>query len=219
MLKRIIFSALTLLTVTCIYSQVTLIDQHMETVNQIQIDFQEFMDEIKADLYQMGYIRSIHDEEESGNDEITTEVKDLNRTGLSSEIKSLNVPDMYPIDDIPVISSGYGFRKDPFTGRRAFHHGVDIVVPYNTDVLSTASGTVIRAGFDIIGGKHIIIDHNNSYKSYYGHLSGILVRKDETVTKGQVIGKSGNTGRSTGPHIHYQIFSEGKTIDPLLLIF
>ena len=207
MLKRIIFNAIVLSIGAYGHSQVTIIDRHNEMVNEIQNEFQAFINEIKAYSFQEGIGPT------------TLSSKDMDNSVINRGMTHINVPDRYPIENSPEISSPYGYRKDPFTNRRAFHHGVDIAVPSNTDVLSSASGTIIKTAYDRVGGNYIIIDHNNKYKTYYGHLSRILLKKGELVKKGQVIGKSGNTGRSTGPHIHYQVYSDGKSLNPLSLIY
>jgi murein DD-endopeptidase MepM/ murein hydrolase activator NlpD len=130
----------------------------------------------------------------------------------------LFLPTIYPIDGDPKISSPYGYRKDPFTHRKAFHHGIDIEIHIGTPVYACGSGVISDAGFDIYGGKFIEIDHGNEYRTLYAHLSKILVHEGDYVGKGKLIGKSGNTGRLTGPHIHYQVNFKGKSINPLSLI-
>ncbi|KKK52809.1 hypothetical protein LCGC14_3101190, partial [marine sediment metagenome] len=185
MVKRIIFIASALSFGVCGHSQVTIIDKHHEMVNEIQNEFQAFINEIKAYSFQEGIGPT------------TLSAKDMDNSEINRGMTHLNVPDRYPIENTPEISSPYGFRKDPFTKMRAFHHGIDIAVPTNTDVLSTASGTVFKTAYNRVGGNYIVIEHNNKHKTYYGHLSSILVKKGELVKKGQLIGKSGNTGRST----------------------
>ena len=131
---------------------------------------------------------------------------------------ALFLPTIYPIDGDPKISSTYGYRKDPFTHKRAFHHGIDIEAHSGTPVYACGSGVVSDAGYDAYGGKFIEIDHGNGYRSIYAHLSKILVHEGDSVHKGKQIAKSGNTGRSTGPHIHYQVNFKGKSVNPLSLI-
>ena len=189
-----------------VYPQTTLIDQHLKTINEMQVEFEEFINDIISNSFFYKV------------DPTSPAEKEITEPVPTTEKVETNIPDVYPITGTPDISSPFGYRKDPFTKLRAFHHGIDIAVPNNTDVLSTAPGIVFKTSYDKVGGNYIIIDHYNNYKTYYGHLSKILIRKNEKVEKGQVIGKSGNTGRSTGPHIHYQVFSDGKAIDPLLII-
>jgi murein DD-endopeptidase MepM/ murein hydrolase activator NlpD len=113
------------------------------------------------------------------------------------------------------ISSGFGYRADPISGRRKFHNGIDIKLKTGTSILATGGGVVQQIGYDRFLGNFIIINHQKDYQSIYGHLSSILVHKNQKVTTGQSIGYSGNSGRSTGPHLHYQINHKGKPVDPI----
>ena len=123
-----------------------------------------------------------------------------------------------PIQGDYRISSEYGYRKDPFTRKRAFHKGIDIPVPHNTPIYASLDGVILKAEHDKSGGRFILIIHENNYQTLYAHLSQFKVRKGEKVKKGEIIGYSGNTGRSTGPHLHYQVYSNEKTINPLLVL-
>ncbi|MES9844715.1 MAG: peptidoglycan DD-metalloendopeptidase family protein [Candidatus Sedimenticola sp. PURPLELP] len=112
------------------------------------------------------------------------------------------------------ISSRYGYRKDPFTGKKAFHHGVDIAGKKNSDVFAVASGVVTHAGKKSGYGYLVEIRHADGYATKYGHNSKIFVETGDLVNKGQVIGNMGSTGRSTGPHVHFEIVRNGKTLNP-----
>jgi murein DD-endopeptidase MepM/ murein hydrolase activator NlpD len=113
------------------------------------------------------------------------------------------------------LSSGYGRRLNPITHKRSLHDGVDISAPIGTPVYAPASGRVTRADLAEPGyGKVMIIDHGNGYTTRYMHLGEFEVRAGDTVQAGQLIAKSGNTGRSTGPHTHIGVFKDGKPIDP-----
>ncbi|WP_245831980.1 M23 family metallopeptidase [Solemya velesiana gill symbiont] len=112
------------------------------------------------------------------------------------------------------ISSRYGYRKDPFTGKNAFHHGVDIAGKKDSDVFAVASGVVTFAGEQSGYGYLVEIRHADGYATKYGHNSKIFVEAGDLVTKGQVIGSLGSTGRSTGPHVHFEIVRNGKTLNP-----
>ncbi len=115
-------------------------------------------------------------------------------------------------------TSRYGLRKDPFTGEDAHHGGMDFKAPYGTDVFASAAGKVTFVGVNGGYGNLIVIRHNATYTTYYGHLSKMFVTEGQSVRKGQRIGKVGSTGRSTGPHLHFEIRRNGKRIDPLPLI-
>lgn len=116
------------------------------------------------------------------------------------------------------ISSYYGFRQDPFTGKRAFHAGIDIVGPYRTPVQATADGVVFRVGYQRGLGRYVKIKHEHGYMTVYGHLYKYVVIPGQHVEKGQVIGYLGNTGRSTGAHLHYEIRYYGRPINPIKFI-
>ncbi len=112
------------------------------------------------------------------------------------------------------INSSYGPRIDPITHTAAFHPGLDIAGYIGEKVRATANGTVVLAEVDGGYGRYVLIDHGNGYSTGYGHLSRFKVEKGDHVTRGQVIGYVGVTGRSTGPHLHYEIHVHNKTIDP-----
>ncbi len=112
------------------------------------------------------------------------------------------------------INSPYGPRIDPLTHTAAFHPGIDIAGYIGEKVRATADGTVVEAERNGGYGNYIQIDHGNGYSTGYGHLSRFRVDKGEHVSRGQIIGYVGNTGRSTGPHLHYEISVHNKTIDP-----
>jgi murein DD-endopeptidase MepM/ murein hydrolase activator NlpD len=112
------------------------------------------------------------------------------------------------------ISSRYGYRKDPFTGKKAFHHGVDIAGKKNSDVVAVASGVVTFAGKKSGYGYLVEVRHADGYETRYGHNSEIFVKAGDLVTQGQRIGLMGSSGRSTGPHVHFEIARNGKTVNP-----
>lgn len=123
--------------------------------------------------------------------------------------------------DLPVgtplqgkINSGFGYRKDPFNSRIAFHSGVDIDANYGDPVVATADGVVEKAGWDGSYGKTVELQHEDGFETIYGHLSKICVKEGEKVKVGEEIGKAGSTGRSTGTHLHYEVIKDGKRVNP-----
>lgn len=113
------------------------------------------------------------------------------------------------------ISSPFGFRKDPYTFHISHHDGTDITAPYGSPVVSTGAGVVVYSGFDPGGlGNLVKIDHGNGIETWYGHLQSRLVSTGDRVDRKAVIGKLGTTGRSTGPHIHYEIHVNGTPVNP-----
>ena len=112
------------------------------------------------------------------------------------------------------LTSGFGYQKDPFTGGKQHHNGLDLAAPLGTPVRSTMSGRVVTTGWSNIYGNYIIINHGNGYQSLYGHLSKIQVQKGQAVNQGSQIGLVGSTGYSTGPHLHFTVYRNGKLINP-----
>ncbi|MDE2227615.1 MAG: M23 family metallopeptidase [Alphaproteobacteria bacterium] len=112
------------------------------------------------------------------------------------------------------ISSPFGPRRDPFDGERAFHTGIDLEADLGDPVFSTAPGVVDFAGFDGAYGRMIEIDHGNGIRTRFAHLSRILVRPGDRVVAHQRIGLLGSTGRSTGPHLHYEVRVDGRPVNP-----
>jgi murein DD-endopeptidase MepM/ murein hydrolase activator NlpD len=119
-----------------------------------------------------------------------------------------------PLEGQPQISSEFGLRANPFGRGHEFHSGMDFVGDTGTPVKATAPGRIDEAGQGGAIGTHVAIEHGYGYRSVYGHLSRVLVRPGETVGKGQVIGLLGNTGRSSGPHLHYALQYKGRAINP-----
>lgn len=116
-------------------------------------------------------------------------------------------------------TSGFGSRRNPFNDRRMeFHKGIDLGCPPGTRVHSARSGQVVFSGYDEGYGNLVIIEHEFGYRSYYGHLSRLVVRTGDSVKPGQLIALSGNTGRSTGPHLHFEIRKNGRALNPMTFI-
>lgn len=116
------------------------------------------------------------------------------------------------------VSSTYGYRTDPFHGRRQFHHGIDFAGKKGSPIVAAASGVVMEAGKNGQYGNFVEIDHKNGYVSRYAHANELLVTTGDVVKKGQEIAKMGSTGRSTGTHLHFEVMKEGKRINPLRLL-
>jgi len=128
------------------------------------------------------------------------------------------IPSIQPIknENLTRMASGYGYRKDPFTKKRRFHWGMDFTAKKGVPIYATGNGIIKRADNRSSGyGKHIRLDHGFGYVSLYAHLSKYNVRRGQTVKRGDIIGYVGNTGRSVGPHLHYEIFKDNKRINPL----
>lgn len=112
------------------------------------------------------------------------------------------------------LSSLFGNRRDPFTRALRHHDGLDITAPYGTSVMCTAAGKVVKSGYDGEYGNMVIIDHGNGTETLYAHMAKRLVKTGDEVNRGDTIGTLGSTGRSTGPHIHYEVRVRGRAVDP-----
>lgn len=112
------------------------------------------------------------------------------------------------------VTSDYGKRRDPLNGRASFHEGIDFRGRVGEKIYATANGVVIKAGWCGGYGKYVEVRHGDGYKTAYGHLHEILVKNGQKIKRGDVIGHVGNTGRSTGPHLHYEVKYRNKPIDP-----
>ena len=112
------------------------------------------------------------------------------------------------------INSSFGYRKDPFKSRSGFHSGLDIDANYGQHVVATADGVVTKASWHTNYGKTVIVKHKDNYETLYGHLSKLQVKEGQEVKVGDVIGKAGSTGRSTGTHLHYEVIKDGKRVNP-----
>ncbi len=143
---------------------------------------------------------------------------DIEELAIENRKLLAHKPSIQPISpkDRYWMTSNYGYRIDPFTKRRTVHHGIDLAGPYGLKIHSTGEGVVLTAHYSRHGyGKEVIIDHGFGYRSRYAHLQRINVEVGDKVKRGQVIGELGSTGRSTGPHLHYEILFNKKAINPL----
>lgn len=127
-------------------------------------------------------------------------------------------PSAMPIIGYAYNSSSYGHRVDPFTGRRAFHEGLDFAAPRGTAIVAAAGGVVIKARYQAGYGKLVEIDHGNKLVTRYAHASKIKVKEGDLVYRGQKIATVGSTGRSTGSHLHFEVRVAGQAADPRLFL-
>jgi len=116
------------------------------------------------------------------------------------------------------ISSRYGMRTDPFSGKPDFHKGIDLAGKEGAEVIAVGAGVVMWSGKRYGYGNMVEINHGNGYITRYGHNKENMVKVGDTVKKGEVIAKMGNTGRSTGPHVHFEVWRSGRTVDPMKFV-
>jgi murein DD-endopeptidase MepM/ murein hydrolase activator NlpD len=118
------------------------------------------------------------------------------------------------------LTSSYGYRNDPFNGKRTAHHGIDLAGPVGLDIHCAGAGTVILAQMNRHGyGKEVVVDHGYGLTSRYAHLHDIHVKKGQKLKRGEVLGTLGSTGRSTGPHLHYEIRKDKRAVNPFYFFY
>ena len=173
------------------------------------------------------------DEEESGgvsgaqslfemlDAELATQMTRSDRLGLTTQLGPTfglqtgpEAPRKEALDP-RAVTSGFGWRRDPMTGKPTFHKGIDIRAAYGEDVGAAASGRVVAAGTQNGYGTTVVVEHPDGTRTRYGHLSLALVQPGDEVARGQVIGRAGSTGRATGPHVHFELIDRnGVPVDP-----
>ena len=133
-----------------------------------------------------------------------------------------HTPAIQPVSnkDLNRIASGFGYRIDPVYKTTKFHAGLDFAAPQGTPIYATADGSVITAGNTGNGyGNYVVINHSYGYETLYGHMVRVKVRNGQTVKRGEVIGWVGSTGKSTGPHLHYEVHKNKEKIDPIYFFY
>ena len=144
--------------------------------------------------------------------------RELQLTMMESMLVDRKITEQSTVTGRPItkgwMSSKYGWRTDPFHGKRAWHDGVDFAGKEGADVVATASGVVTWSGEHHGYGQLVEVDHGDGYVTRYGHNKENLVKAGDVVKKGQVVALMGSTGRSTGPHVHFEVFKNGRSVDP-----
>jgi murein DD-endopeptidase MepM/ murein hydrolase activator NlpD len=157
-----------------------------------------------------------------GVTQLETELERLEgaMTGLAAvavehDVEAMAFPNRLPVaaQALPV-SSSFGTRRDPFTGRLARHSGLDIPAPHGAPILASGGGRVVSAGYRGAYGQAVVIDHGDGLTTLYGHASRLLVRPGDVVMPQQKIALVGSTGRSTGPHLHFEVIRDGRRVEP-----
>jgi murein DD-endopeptidase MepM/ murein hydrolase activator NlpD len=146
-------------------------------------------------------------------DKVDAMVTLLTQATTERQLGNMAYPSRLPVEG-GRISSGFGIRRDPFTQRAARHTGLDFRAPYGAPILASAGGRVTFAGRRNAYGNTVEIDHGNGLRTRYGHASRVLVRPGDIVLPGQRIALVGSTGRSTGPHLHFEVIRKGVYVEP-----
>ena len=152
----------------------------------------------------------------------SSSLHDLNKLAKSAQVLKSSKPSIQPISpaDSFWMTSSFGRRKDPFNGGRRMHMGIDLAGRVGLKVFATGDGVVIAAESSKKGyGKEVIISHGFGYLSRYAHLHKISVKRGQKVKRGQLIGNLGSTGRSTGPHLHYEVLHQDKPVNPMYFYY
>lgn len=151
---------------------------------------------------------------EAGLDRLEAALAVVARAATARDLASMAWPNRYPVAGLHHITSGFGNRWDPFTQRRARHTGIDIAAPRGTRILASAGGRVRFAGHRAAYGNTVEIDHGNGLVTRYAHASRLLVRPGQVVLPRQPVALVGSTGRSTGPHLHFEVLRHGVFLEP-----
>lgn len=146
-------------------------------------------------------------------DDRTRQLELIEQISMTRSLSAAILPSGRPITK-GWVSSYFGMRNDPFNGRRAMHKGMDFAGKQGSDVIATAEGVVTWAGKRYGYGKLVEINHGNGYSTRYGHAEKILVKVGDKIEPGQTVALMGSSGRSTGPHVHYEVLRKGKQINP-----
>ena len=143
---------------------------------------------------------------------LSNRVQEVQKSLTQSWDVSNSIPTASPLPLMPQASSGLGYRIDPITQQTAWHEGTDFPAAFGTPILATAEGVVIRAAWDQEYGYVVDVQHKNAVVTRYAHAQEILVKQGDFVRQSQAIAKVGSTGRSTGPHLHYEVLRDGVTV-------
>lgn len=178
--------------------------EQVETAKQ---DKEKSLKDILSDLKEL----------ERQEDRLLAQSKEIEKkiVALQSKEKYIGGELSWPAPGIYKITSQYGYRNHPILKKKKLHTGIDIAVPSGTEIIAANSGKVIYSGYNGGYGNTVIIDHGGKISTLYAHNSKLLVKVGDKVEKGKVISKSGSTGLSTGPHLHFEVRENGQHVDPM----
>ncbi len=168
--------------------------------SDLMIDVFEHTDKILKKIY----VQSI------SYDELISKAKNKEQMAICR-------PAIQPVSnkELKYVASGFGMRTHPVSGVRKFHEGMDFAAPTGSDIYSTGDGVVTKTEYSGGYGLTVVVDHGFGYETLYAHMSKTSVMKGSVIKRGQILGKVGNTGISTGPHLHYEVHKNGRTVNPI----
>lgn len=191
-------------------AQTTIVEQRRKMMQQIRADFNNMIESIRP-------VHRASPDSEQTQTYYESSMPDKASVSTLSRNNNTVKPSQWPVSATR-ISSGFGYREDPFTRQRTFHNGVDIPLRLNTPIHAAGYGIVHKTGYNQVSGRFIVINHPDNYQTIYAHLNRVVVKNGDQVTPDTLIGYSGNTGRSTGPHLHFGLKKNGTSVDPLTII-
>lgn len=192
-----------------------ILEKKKSSLEALKSEKQQIIDELNSD------INALEKEEKQKEADYEALKKELNAalaaesSRSSKSVYTGNGQFAWPSDSSTRITSSYGYRTHPISGKQSLHRGIDIGAALGSNVLAAESGTVVTAGWNNSYGYYITINHGGGLVTLYAHNSKLLVSKGDKVTKGQVIAKCGSTGNSTGPHIHFEVQLNGALQNPM----
>ena len=187
--------------------------------NRQSAEFLEYLLPDEGEVNLQDYFDRLDFIERSTNLELISYME-MSSNSAKKKVSLRHFPAIHPVDlSIAKLTSKFGYRRDPFSKKYKKHEGHDFSAKRGTEVMATADGLVVSSRYNGTFGNYIEISHGNGYKTIYGHLNKRNVSKGTYVVRGQKIGEVGNTGRSTAPHLHYEIKYHNKRVDPINFYF
>ncbi len=202
------------LKLTKIHQDVRMLGVGGDKVQQTTVEYLEYLLPEDENIDLQEYFNRLDFIERTTNLEFLSYME-LQSNSEKNKNKLRHLPAIHPVDlSNAKLVSKFGYRRDPFSKKYKKHEGHDFSAKIGTDVMSTADGVIVSSRYNGTFGNYIEVSHGNGYKTVYGHLSKRLVKKGDYVVRGQKIGEVGNTGRSTAPHLHYEVKQYKRRLDP-----
>ena len=194
-----------------------ILDDKMNNLETLKNEKQQIIDSINSDIKALEREQQqIESDYNAIKNELNSALAAQNKSGSGASVSyNGNGTFLWPSAASTRITSSFGYRTHPISGKQLLHRGIDIGAPLGSDVLAAEAGRVVTSGWNNSYGYYITINHGGGYVTLYAHNSKLLVSAGDNVTRGQVIAKCGSTGNSTGPHIHFEVMINGELKNPL----